>query len=124
MHTFVWHHFTHLKYLLEVLFKVNTSGDLCELLCVFPLLQHQTQGRLADRGPRGSSRSREQVGIVLGDEAGAHVSSLKLWVVRKAQQKVYVGVQSYDLGTGAQRRTISSAQQSHSTKSVSYIILS
>lgn len=38
--------------------------------------------------------------MVLRDEAGGHVSSLELRVARKAQQKVNVGVQAYDLQPG------------------------
>lgn len=38
--------------------------------------------------------------MVLGDEAGGHVSGLELRVARKTQQKVNVGVQPHDLKTG------------------------
>lgn len=38
--------------------------------------------------------------MVLRDEAGGHVSGLELWVARKTQQKVNVGVQAYDLQPG------------------------
>lgn len=84
--------------------KCYTRGGLCELLYVFPLLQHQTQGCLTNCCPSGSSRSGEEVSIVLRNEASAHVSCLKLRVTRKAQQKVYVSVQSYDLRKEAQRK--------------------
>lgn len=76
-----------------------TIGGPYKLLCVSPLLQHQAQGRLADGLPRGSPGSGEEVGVVLRDEAGRHVSSLKLRVAGKSQQKVNVSVQSHDLRT-------------------------
>lgn len=60
-----------------------TSGNLCELLRVPPLLHHQAQGCLADCFPTRRYRSGEEVGVVLRDEAGGHISSLKLWVPRK-----------------------------------------
>ena len=62
-----------------------TSGGLCKLLRAFPLPQHQAQGHLADRFPRRSSRSGEEVCVVLRDEAGGHVSGLKLRVARETQ---------------------------------------
>lgn len=81
-----------------------TSGGLYEILCVFPLLQHQTQSCLTDCCLRRGSQSGEEFSIVLRNEAGAHVSSLKLRVTRKAQQKVYVSVQSHNLRTKAKKR--------------------
>lgn len=81
-----------------------TCGGLCEVLCVFPLLEHQAQGRLADRFPRGSSRGGEEVSVVLRDEAGGHVSGLKLWVARQTQQEFDVSVQSHDLKAERRQR--------------------
>lgn len=43
---------------------------------------------------------------MLRDEAGGHVSSLKLRVARKTQQKVNVGVQSYNLRTIRMQRKL------------------
>lgn len=74
-----------------------TAGHLAEVLRVSALLQHQSQRRLADRLPRRSLGSGEEVGVVLRDEAGAHVPSLELRVARQTQQEVDVGVQSHDL---------------------------
>lgn len=81
-----------------------TCGGLCEVLCVPPLLENQAQGRLADRFPRRSSGSGEEVSVVLRDEAGGHVSSLKLRVARQTQQEFDVSIQSHDLKTERRQR--------------------
>lgn len=86
-----------------LLSKCHTRGGLCELLHVPPLLQQQAQRCLTHRCPGRSSGRREEVGVVLRNEAGAHVSHLKLRVTRKAQQELYVSVESYDRRTEAQR---------------------
>lgn len=87
--------------LLSLLFRdcsgAVTVGRLCEALGVAPLAQHQSQNGLTQRCPGRSARSRKQIGVMLRDETGAHVSGLELRVGRETQQEVYVGVQAYDL---------------------------
>lgn len=80
-----------------------TAGDLGELLRVPALLQHQSQRRLTDRLPGRSPGGGEEVGVVLRDEAGAHVPGLELRVARETQQEVDVGVQSHDLRVVGER---------------------
>ncbi|TNN53076.1 hypothetical protein EYF80_036711 [Liparis tanakae] len=59
----------------------------------------QAQRCLAHGFSRRSYRSGEEVRVVLRDETGGHVPSLKLRVARETQQKVDVRVQANDLRT-------------------------
>lgn len=44
---------------------------------------------------------------MLRDKTGAHIPSLKLWMVGEAEKKVYVCVQSYDLPRKEQKNELS-----------------
>lgn len=74
-----------------------TVGLVSEGLGAGPLSEQQAQGSLTQCGPGGRDGFREQLLIVLGDEAGGHIPRFKLWMSRQTQQEVNVGVEAYDL---------------------------
>lgn len=68
-----------------------------ELLSVAPLSQQQRQGRLAHCPLGRGLGSREQLLVMLRDEAGVNVARLELWVARQVEQEVDVGAESHNL---------------------------
>lgn len=93
-----------------------TGGDLGEVLRVSALLQHQSQRRLTDRLPGRSLGSGEEVGVVLRDEASAHVPGLKLRVARQTEQEVNVGVKPHDLKVERKEQPLMLESGQHGTK--------